>query len=135
MAFAEWVEMEKPGRSDYQLRSLWASYKCYQGELIQSKRLFVALKILDDELNRILLILIVKVIERQVVFYADYPDIFFMPVAILKKKILEVLFSKIIKVMNISEALFFEVSKFKKKITVGIIISWRIKSIIVSFKK
>ena len=57
------------------------------------------------------------------VFYADYPDIFFMPVAILKKKILEVLFSKIIKVMNISEALFFEVSKFKKKITVGIIIS------------
>ena len=69
------------------------------------------------------------------VFYADYPDIFFMSVAILKKKILEVLFSKIIKVMNISEALFFEVSKFKKKITVGIIISCRIKSIIVSFKK
>ena len=47
-------------------------------------------------------------------FHADYPDIFFVLVAIVKKKILKTLPSKIIKVVKSSEEIFFKRQNFKK---------------------
>ena len=77
--------------------------------------MLIALKILENKLTRILLQLIVQGGKLTVaVFNADYPDIFFMLLVIVKKKILKILFSKIIKVYkNFRKTILFKVSKFQ----------------------
>ena len=52
--------MKNPSSSDKQLRSLWAPYEFSRGELMQRRRLLIALKIVENELHRTLLILILK---------------------------------------------------------------------------
>ena len=57
-------------------------------------------------------------------FYTSYPDIFFRLISIVRKKILNTLFSKIIKVYkNFRKTFPFKVSKFQKQVVVRIRIS------------
>ena len=95
------TKMEKLGRSDYvhcdyvQLRSLWASYECGRSELMQSRHLLITLKILGNELHGILLILIDKgwkLHNWKCFFMMIILIYFFILVAIVRKKILKILF-------------------------------------------
>ena len=67
----------------------------------------------------------------EVAFYANHV---FMLVANVKRKMLKILFSKIYHSYENFRSTFFRSVKISKKLTVGIIIRSRIKSIVVGFK-